>query len=65
MERVLSYYSKSLNSAQRNYSTTKKELLAIIAMFNHWDVYLSCMIEPFSLRTDHGLDMDEKNGLYR
>ena len=31
VERVLGYYSKSLNSAQRNYCTTKKELLAIVA----------------------------------
>ena len=42
-ERVLGYYSKSLNSAQRNYCTTKKELLAIVATLNHWDVYLSCV----------------------
>ena len=53
VERVLSYYSKSLNSAQRNYCTTKKELLAIVATLNHWDVYLSCVSEPFVLRTDH------------
>ena len=39
-ERVLGYYGKSLNSAQRNYCTTKKELLAIVATLNHWDVYL-------------------------
>ena len=30
-QRVLGYYSKSLNSAQHNYCTTKKELLAIVA----------------------------------
>ena len=51
---MLGYYSKSLNSAQRNYCTTKKELLAIVATLNHWDVYLSCLFcEPFILRTDH------------
>ena len=53
VERVLGYYSKTLNSAQRNYCTTKKELLAIVAMFNQWDVYMSCVSEPFVLRTDH------------
>ena len=53
VDRVLGYYSKALNSAQRNYCTTKKELLAIVATFNHWDVYLSCVSEPFVLRTDH------------
>ena len=52
-QRVLCYYSKSLNSAQRNYCTTKKELLAIVATFNHWDVLLSCVSEPFMLHTDH------------
>ena len=52
-ERVLGYYSKSLNSAQRNYCTTKKELLAIVATFDHWNVYLSYVSEPFMLRTDH------------
>ena len=52
-ERVIGYYSKSLNSAQRNYCTIKKELLAIVATFNQWDVYLSCVSEPFVLCTDH------------
>ena len=52
VERVLGYYSKSLNSVQRNYCTTKKELVAIVAMFNQWDVYLSCLSEPFVLHMD-------------
>ena len=52
-KRVLGYYSKTLKSAQRNYCTTKKELLAIVATFNQWDVYLSCVSEPFVLKTDH------------
>ena len=43
-ERVFGYYSKTLNSAQRNYCTTKKELLAIVAAFNQWDVYLIGMV---------------------
>ena len=52
-ERVLGYFSKSLNSAQRNYCTTKKELLAIVATLDHWDVYLSCVSAPFVLSIDH------------
>ena len=51
-ERVLGYYSKGLNNAQKNYCTTKKELLAIISTLDHWDTYLSCVSEPlFYVRT--------------
>ena len=49
-ERVLGYYNKSLNSAQRNDCTTKKGLIATL---DHWDVYLSCVSELFVLCTDH------------
>ena len=52
-DRVLGYYSKTLNSAQLNYCTTKKELLAIVATFNQRNVYLGCVSEPFVLRMDH------------
>ena len=52
-ERVLGYYSKSLNSAQRNYFTNKMEILAIVATLDHWGVYLSCVSEPFVMRTHH------------
>ena len=34
-ERVLCYYSKLLNSDQRKRCTTKKELLAPVATFDH------------------------------
>ena len=30
-----------------------KELQAIVAMFDHWDLYLSCVFEPFVLHTNH------------
>ena len=51
-ERVLGYYSKTLNSGiNRNYCTTNKE--AIVAAFNQWNVYLSCVSEQFVLRMDH------------
>ena len=53
VERVLGYYSKSLNLAQTRYCTTKKELLAIKAGLETWDHYLQNPSEPFLIRTDH------------
>ena len=52
-ERVLGYYSKSLNPAQTRYCTTKKELLAVKAGLENWDHYLQNPSEPFLIRTDH------------
>ena len=37
---VISYASKTLNEAQRNYTTTKKELLAIVFALNKLCAYL-------------------------
>jgi len=51
-EVVVAYYSKSLSPAERNYCTTRKELLAVIKSVKHFRPYLYGM--RFRLRTDHG-----------
>ena len=50
-ELVIAYYSKSLNAAQRKYCTTRKELLAMVAVLQANKSYL--LGGHFSVRTDH------------
>jgi hypothetical protein len=50
-ERVLSYYSKTLNKAERNYCVTRRELLAIVKSPEHFHKYLYG--QEFHLHTDH------------
>jgi hypothetical protein len=49
---VISYASNSLSVAQRNYCTTRKELLAVVLFTRHFRHYL--LGRPFLVRTDHG-----------
>ena len=50
-EHVVAYASKFLTKAERNYSVTCRELLAIVTFTNHFRQYLlGC---EFVLRTDH------------
>ena len=39
-ERVISYFTKTLNKAERNYCVTRRELLAIIVSVKHFHHYL-------------------------
>jgi len=50
-ERVLSYGSRSLSSAEKNYSITRKELLAVIFGLKRFRQYL--IERKFVIRTDH------------
>lgn len=47
----ISYYSRTLNKAEQNYSTTEKELLAIVDSVKHFRPYL--FGQKFKIITDH------------
>ena len=51
-EKVLSYYSKLFNTAERRYCVTRRELLAIVQSIKHFHHYLYGQV--FKIRTDHG-----------
>ncbi|KAK3090931.1 hypothetical protein FSP39_015821 [Pinctada imbricata] len=50
-EKVIAYASKTLNKAQRNYCTTKRELFAVVHFIRQFKHYLYG--RRFTLRTDH------------
>ena len=50
-ERVIAYASKSLTKPERQYSVTRKELLAVVMFINQFRQYL--LGTTFKLRTDH------------
>ncbi|KAJ8346946.1 hypothetical protein SKAU_G00283470 [Synaphobranchus kaupii] len=50
-ERVVTYYSRALGKAERNYCVTRRELLAVVRALHHFRPYLQG--SHFLLRTDH------------
>ena len=50
-ERVIGFAAKSLSKAERNYSTTRKELLAMVWGMEHFEPYL--WGHHFTVCTDH------------
>ena len=51
VERPVAYYSRSLSKPERRYSTTRKELLALVDSVKHFRCYLYG--RKFRARTDH------------
>ena len=50
-ERVIAYFSRVLNKAERNYCVTRRELLAIVEAIKAFRHYL--LGQKFLIRTDH------------
>ena len=51
VERPIAFFSRVMNSTQRNYCTTRRELLAVISALQHFRHYL--LHNKVILRTDH------------
>lgn len=50
-ERMIAHFSSLHSSAERNYSTTEQELLAVVKALQHFREYL--LLGNFLLKTDH------------
>lgn len=53
VEHPVCYFSKKFNKSQRNYSTIKKECLALVLALQHFEVYVSSSSLPIVVYSDH------------
>jgi hypothetical protein len=51
-EKIISYYSKSFNKAERKHCVTRRELLAVVASIKNFNHYLYG--RKFKVRSNHG-----------
>ena len=51
-KKVISYFSKCLSRSERQYCTTRRELLAVVIAIKHYHHYF--IGQNFTVRTDHG-----------
>ena len=49
----VAFWSHKLNSAQRHYSATERELMALVEATKHWRAYLHGSPHPIVLKSDH------------
>ena len=54
-EQPIAFFSRIMNSSQRNYCATRRELLAVISALQHFRHYL--LATKVILRTDHHLSL--------
>ena len=51
--RPVAFWSQKLSGAERNYSATERELMAIVKATEHWRAYLHGSPHPVLLKSDH------------
>ena len=51
VERLISYFSRSLSKAERKYAVTRKEMLGLVDSLRHFRCYV--LGKKFRVRTDH------------
>ena len=55
VDHPIGYFSHKLSASQKNYSTSKKEALALVMALQHFDFYLTPAQFPVEVYTDHNL----------
>ena len=53
VDHPIGYFSHKFNPAQRNYSTSEKEALALVYALQHFDFYVNPAQFPIQVYTDH------------